>query len=82
MAWNMATNTEKREKWNMHTVGPRIWWEKWKSTENESHTVGSGIWQKKKKKKKKNGKKSEKCELQKRTLRYWLMAINTEKLGK
>ena len=23
MAWNMATNTEKREKWNMHTVGPR-----------------------------------------------------------
>ena len=60
----MAKNTEKREKWNMHTVGPRIWQKKMKKRGKwESHTVGSGIWQKKKKK-----KKSENGELQKRTL--------------
>jgi hypothetical protein len=54
MAWNIATNTEKREKWNMHTVGPRIWQKKMKKRGKwESHTVGSGIWQKKKNEKKK-----------------------------
>ena len=39
-AWNMARNNEKREKWEMYTVGPGIGqktdkWGKW-----ETHMVG------------------------------------------
>ena len=30
---------EKREKWEMHSVGPRTWWENRKITENEKYTL-------------------------------------------
>ena len=39
MTWIMARNTEKRGKWEMHTVGPAIWWKNWKNEENEKHTI-------------------------------------------
>ena len=29
--WNMARNTEKLEKWELHTVGPGLWRENWKT---------------------------------------------------
>ena len=29
--WNMLRNTQKRGKWEMHSVGHGIWWENWKS---------------------------------------------------
>ena len=29
--WNIVRNNEKREKWEMHTVGPGIWRENWKT---------------------------------------------------
>ena len=28
-SWNMARNTQKREKWDIHTVGPGLWRENW-----------------------------------------------------
>ena len=31
MTWKMTKITEKCEKWEMHTVGPGIWRENWKS---------------------------------------------------
>ena len=34
----MARNFEKGEKWEMFTVGPRIWLENWGNVENERHT--------------------------------------------
>ena len=30
---------EKREKWEMHTVGSGIWWEKLKITENDQYKL-------------------------------------------
>ena len=36
--------TEKREKWEMHTVGPGKWRENWKSRKCEIHTLGYEIW--------------------------------------
>ena len=45
MMWNMASNTEKREKWEKHTVGPGLWRETLKKGGKwEMHTVGPGIW--------------------------------------
>ena len=41
MTWNKATNTEKCE---MHTVGPVIWREKLKITENEKYTLYDVIY--------------------------------------
>ena len=42
--WNMARNTEKREKWEMHTVRPGVcekteYHGKW-----ETHKVGPVLW--------------------------------------
>ena len=37
--------TEKREKWEMLTVGPGIWQDNWKSGKWEKYTVGREIWQ-------------------------------------
>ena len=35
--------TEKREKWEIHTVGPGLWWGKLKKVENlEMSTIGHG----------------------------------------
>jgi hypothetical protein len=31
LTWNMASKTQKHEKWAMHTVGPGLWRENWKS---------------------------------------------------
>ena len=39
MMWNMASNTEKREKWEKHTVGPGLWRETLKKLENEKCTL-------------------------------------------
>ena len=39
MTWNMMRKTEKREKREMHTVGPGIWRENLKITENEKYTL-------------------------------------------
>ena len=42
--------TDKREKWEMHTVGPGIWQENWKSWKWEICTLGREIcWGKRKK---------------------------------
>ena len=35
MTWNMARNTEKREKCEKHTVVPEIWQEILKNVKNE-----------------------------------------------
>ena len=35
--------TEKREKWEMHTVGPGIWRENWKSWKMKIHTLGREV---------------------------------------
>ena len=35
MTWNMARNTEEREKWEMHSVGPGILRENSKNEQNE-----------------------------------------------
>ena len=35
--------TEKREKWEMHTVRPGIWRENWKSRKMRLHTLGREI---------------------------------------
>ena len=42
--------TEKREKWEMHTVGPGIWRENENHGKWEIHTLGREIWQGKLKK--------------------------------
>ena len=39
MTWNMARNTEKREKFKMHTVGPGILKKKLKNVDNEKCTL-------------------------------------------
>ena len=36
---NMARNTEKREKFEIHIVGPEIWRETVKNMKNEKYTV-------------------------------------------
>ena len=45
MMWNMASNTEKREKWEKHSRT----WIMARNTEKggkwEMHTVGPGLWQ-------------------------------------
>ena len=37
--------TDKREKWEMHTEAPGIWWENWNHGKWEIHTLGREIWQ-------------------------------------
>ena len=39
MTRNMAKNTEKRGKWETHTVRPGIWWETLKKFQNEKCTL-------------------------------------------
>ena len=36
--------TEKREKWDMHSIGTGIWWENWKSLKMRITLLGSEIW--------------------------------------
>ena len=35
----MTRNIEKHEKWEMHTVGPGIWQEIWKSWKMKKHPL-------------------------------------------
>jgi hypothetical protein len=37
-------NTEKREKWKMHTVGPGIWQKTEIGGKRDPHILGTGIW--------------------------------------
>ena len=41
----MPRNTEKIEKWKLHTVGPGIWREHWDRGKGETDIVGHEIWQ-------------------------------------
>ena len=44
LIWNIVRNTEKREKWKMHTVGPGIWQKTEIGGKWDPHTLGTGIW--------------------------------------
>ena len=36
--WTKVRNTDKREKWEIQTVGPGLWQENWKNVQNEKQT--------------------------------------------
>jgi len=55
MTLNMARNTEKGGKWKIHTVGPVVWQENWKSW--KMRNTYSRTWNMAR-----NSEKREKCE--------------------